>query len=648
MIRPRYAIKLARTKLRSKRGILAASIIVASLLFAALITCVIVFTGAEKSATNFIKKANNDRYLVKVSPVIPNDALRFSTELTLDEVREIKTFEKQYYDNLRAQYKELGLSYDESTQAPALIPASWKSTTLPEEQRVSINWDAPVITALLDKRSSEYTQTATNKFSDLKAIGERYNAHGYYVQRPSGLPGLPNLKLIQNGREDFGSNEMQSGNLSVYGYYINSIHNGQYSFEDQALLGRYLLTKDADSLKGIPVIVSAQEAASLFGKEYGIEAEPENEAQKTAWLKDIQTQLNDHVYQACYRNSTERSMLDKIQQDDAEMTANENNKDYKKPGLLYNYPTTACGAITIKEDTRTATEKESDAKTEEMQKKLGSYVAPEHQILTFQIVGFVNAQPYAEYTSSIENYLKSLIAIEDSRSAVIPLQMYQALPDTMKFDDLIKQTDSLGESAEDFATRVLEFRSIDEARNFIDNETCPSADTDCKKKFAGDPYGSNYLILDEINKLFTKIISIAFPILLGLAIVIIWFTVSRIMAENRKETAIYRAMGAKRCDVAGIYLTYIVLVAGRIAVASLLLGIVAAYLVDYTYGNQLTNIATASFGTITNDLRFNLFDLSSPLLWGITGLIFIASIIAGVQPLIRNVLRPPVQDMRDE
>lgn len=51
MIRSSYALKLARTKLRSKRGMLAASVIVASLLFAALIATIIVFTGAEKKCT---------------------------------------------------------------------------------------------------------------------------------------------------------------------------------------------------------------------------------------------------------------------------------------------------------------------------------------------------------------------------------------------------------------------------------------------------------------------------------------------------------------------------------------------------------------------------------------------------------------------
>lgn len=57
MIRPSYALKLAHTKLRSKRGMLAASVVVASLPFAVLIATIIVFSGAEKSAQQFIKKS---------------------------------------------------------------------------------------------------------------------------------------------------------------------------------------------------------------------------------------------------------------------------------------------------------------------------------------------------------------------------------------------------------------------------------------------------------------------------------------------------------------------------------------------------------------------------------------------------------------
>ena len=145
MIRPSYALKLARTKLRSKRGVLITSIIVASLLFATLIATVIVFMGAEKSANEFIKKAGNDRYLVKTQPNIPYDKLTFLLTPSLQEIREIKAFERQYYQELREKYTSLGLKYDEALEVPALEPFAYADVTLPEEQRVRVNNTSPVI-----------------------------------------------------------------------------------------------------------------------------------------------------------------------------------------------------------------------------------------------------------------------------------------------------------------------------------------------------------------------------------------------------------------------------------------------------------------------------------------------------------------------
>ena len=176
MIRPRYSLKLARTKLRSKRGMLLASIIVASLLFAALIASVIVFSGAEKSALSFVEKAGNDRYLVKVTPVVPYEKISFSNDLSLDDIREIKAFEKQYYNDLHAKYMSLGLEYDARSEVSALQPAAWRSENLPEEQRVSINFQSPALAALTAQKYAEFAKTTKNKLSDLKLIGEKYGA----------------------------------------------------------------------------------------------------------------------------------------------------------------------------------------------------------------------------------------------------------------------------------------------------------------------------------------------------------------------------------------------------------------------------------------------------------------------------------------
>lgn len=657
MIRPSYAYKLARTKLRSKRAMLIASIIVASLLFAALIATVIVFTGAEKSATNFIKKAGNDRYLVKASPNIPYEKLSFRLVPSLEEIRQIKAFEKQYYQELKDKYKSLGLEYDAASEIPALEPFAFADKTLPEEQKVKVNFQSPVIQAMQSQNIEEYSKTATNKFSDLQKVGAKYGANGYHIAgQPSTLPMIPQLRLIMDGKEDFGSSEPKTGgDFGDYGYYTNAIHNGMYGFTDQRNLSRYLLTENATNLKGIPVIVSAQEAVALFGESAGIGGEPKQADEKKQWLKNIQTKLNGQVYQACYRNSVEQEMLEKIQRDYAEMKNNEGNTEYQKPSLIYDYPKEACGDIIIKEDTRSVFEKQLEIKAENTQRQLGTYVAPSHRLLTFQIVGVRYAQRFLDHNKSIDEYVKSLLVSQtDSLSHIdIPIQMYEALPEEIKFDGIDERQNVWTANqqilaSDEFATRILEFTDADKARSFMQNETCPFFDLDCNKKFKATPYGSNYLILDEIGKLFHKIATIAFPIALGLATIIIWFTISRIMAENRKETAVYRAMGAKRRDIIGVYVVYILLVALQIALISIALGVIIAAAIDFFYGNTLTDTAVTAFGIIDQAPTFSLFILSSPLLLVIVGSIFLVSVAASVQPLIRNVRRSPIRDMREE
>jgi len=655
MIRPRYALQLARTKLRSKRGVLFASVIVSSILFAALIAAVIIFTGVQKSAVRFVEAANNNQYLVSITPNIPQDVTGFyhEGEIPLETVRAIKAFEKQYYEAERNKYKAAGVEYDEAAEVSALKPSSYADPKLPEEQRVMIEWSSPVISALLEQKFNEYAKTAQNKHENVLKLGAQYNAKNYYSQSASMLPSLPSLRLIENGKEDFAAelkNEAQ-----VLTADKNTIHNGTYGFSDDVLLKRHLLKTDTSRLKGIPVVPSAQEVATLFGKELGVSTEPENEAEKLTWLQSVQEKAKGFVYQSCYRNEAEVSLLEKIQQDYVEMKSNEGNAEYQKPTLLYKYPDTACGDIAILSDTRTAAEKAAATKQENDQKKLGAYIAPMHRMLTFEIVGLVYAQPLTFSPTNVNDYVKGLLSgnghmSSANFSARIPTQMYENLPESMKFDTLIDKSSPRFYSRvdDDFKERIVAFETIDDARRFVGEAGCSSSDTNCKKPFYVDAYGSNYLLLEEIGKTFTRIMGIALPILLGLALAIIWFTISRIMAENRRETAVYRAMGAKRSDVAAIYITYTLLVAFRIAIVSLILGVLTAFVADLVYSPSVTATAASMFGIIQYAPRFSMFDLSSPLLWGIVGSIFVVSLIASVQPLIRNVLRPPVEDMRSE
>lgn len=657
MIRPRYALQLARTKLKSKKGILTASIIVSSILFGALIASIIVFTGIEKSAVRFVEEANDNHYLVSIQPSIPHSVTGFyedgSSSISLETVRAIKAFEKQYYEDERAKYKAAGVEYNSLLEVSALKPSPFIDKSLPEEQQVMINWSSPVINAMLEQKFTEYSKTAQNKFSDIQRIAKQYGATDLYSQSYASLPSLPSLRLVQNSKEDFTAERINQA--QVFTADANAVHNGSYGFSDDALLSRNLLITDTKNLKGIPVVPTAQELASIFGSKIGVSIEPKDETQKLSWLKTVQEKAKGFVYQACYRNSAEQAMLDKIQSDYVEMKANVNNKDFVAPSLTYNYPETACGDITVKSDTRTSTEKQSAAKVESDQKKFGTYAAPAHRLLTFEIVGLTYAQPFVYSPTNVADFTKGLLSgtgylSPASGTVSIPTQMYNTLPKSMRFDDISQDLSGpyIALKNDDFSDRVVAFNTIDEAKRFLNDVGCRSGDTSCSKLFYTDVYGSNYLLIDEVGKLFLQIISIAFPILLGLSLVIIWFTVSRIMSENRKETAIYRAMGAKRSDITAIYTTYIMLVALRIAMLSIVLGTGTAYVLNMIYAPGINATASSVFGVIGNAPTFTMFDPSSPLLWAAVGLIFVVSLAASIQPLIRNVLRPPVQDMRSE
>lgn len=648
MIKISYAIKLARTKLKVKRGILITSVIVASLLFSALLVMVMIFTGAEESAREFVRQSGNNRYLVAVQPYIPPEKINVKTELSLTEIQALRSFEKQYYEELKAKYEAVGLKYDPKLEISALEKVAYANEGVPDEGRFQVNWASPVISMYQKQKKLDYAKTATNKYNDLKKLGERYRATGYYrLNQPTALPMLPGLRLIQNGKEDFSVKEPKR-ELWAFGNYVKSIYNGDYSFTDEQVLSRYLLKNKIGELKGIPVLVSAQEASELFGATVGLGIEPKEAGEAKKWLKEVQSKLIGQTYQVCYRNIKEQEMLQKIQRDFSDMENHKNDQNYQAPDLLYEYPTEVCGEIMVKKDTRSKVEKRQAREVEELQKKLGTYIAPQHRLLSFQIVGVRNVQPQEQQQKTIKGYVRNLLAPQDNLvNAEIPRQLYDSLPEALKFDDIINRDEEDEVLSDEFAMRILEFTEIEDAKGILE-ETCDFLQFDCDKDFKAVPYGSNYLLIDEIGEMFSQVARVAFPIVAVLATIMVWLTISRMMLESRKEVAVYRAMGAKRADIAMIYLVYLLFVIFFIITLSLGFSVIVTFLINHFYGAMLTDVAVTAFSIIDEAPTINLFNLSSPLILLTIGLIVVVGLLASLQPLICNVKRNPIDDLRDE
>jgi ABC-type antimicrobial peptide transport system permease subunit len=173
-------------------------------------------------------------------------------------------------------------------------------------------------------------------------------------------------------------------------------------------------------------------------------------------------------------------------------------------------------------------------------------------------------------------------------------------------------------------------------------------ESSCKKPFVLEPYGANYILLDDINAVAARALKVALPIAVILAGIIIAATMARVIIDSRRETAVFRAIGAKRRDIMAVYLLYCGLVALRIVAFSLVLGLAAAFVVQGLYGGQVTDYAKVSFGLFDKGGVFSFVGFNwEHVLWLVSGVMAI-SLVAVLPSLVRNVRRSPINDMRDE
>lgn len=654
------AITLANTKLRSKRLLLITTIVISGLLFGLLYALVIITDGTSRSASNYAHKVQDGKYLVKSTPVLPSSIYGPSrVDVTEELIDQLTVMQADYTARQKDLAKQYGGTYDELSVEQVLMPDPYASESLPAEKQVTFNPISSVYQEYVQKLQKEYAATARNKMSDLKRSADEYGAVAYHQNEPASVY-YANLFYLEDGKEDLASIGQTNGPATPeptpYGFTISSARNSMYTFIDDSLIQRFILPENEKrklNTSAVPVVITAKEAVEMFGVQYDIKDKPADPSKQIEWMKDLQQKINGATYVSCYRNQVEIAQILRISQTTIEMEKNKENKNYSKPALLYNPPAETCGAVTVKEDSRTAAEKKTSQQQEDISKHLGTFTAPEHHLFTFQIVGVMNVSPQESAMKSLSAFTAELLGARyGMMGAIIPKQAYEMLPSEVQRADILRERhDSV---LDDSALRdagigevVVEFASLDAARIFMSEQGCVVQDK-CTRPFVLVPYGSNYLLMDDLNKTVSRIMQFALPIAVGVAGIIIWATMARVIIDSRHETAVFRAIGAKRVDIASIYLIYSFNVAIRVIIFALILGVVIAATVHWLYSASTTDYAKVAYGVFDQEQAFNFMGFGSPLL-GILALCVLAvSMIAVLPPLIRNVRRNPIKDMRDE
>lgn len=659
MIRFRDALTLARTKLRSKRILLTITVIVSGLLFGVLSGAIIVASGMTSSTEHFFTKALNGRYLVEAQPNIPSWVYGyedFYNEPSKELVTKLTTLQDEYTAKQKALHTKHKIPFDKNSIEPILQPNPFGDKDAAGNVKQVINRESPVYQEYLTQRKIDYTKTANNKLTDLKNLAEPYGATDYYHNKSMSLQ--PLATYLKDGKEDFGQKQNANNSPASYQEYLTSnVKDSSYVFADETLIQRFILPENDARKKNtdaIPVVLTTQEIAKVFGKELGIDKQPSSAAEQVEWVKDLQKKANGYTYSACYRSQTETALIQKTMQTNTEMVAKKNDPNYTAPSLQYNLPTTPCGELTIKKDTRTAQEKAQLAAAELLQKDMGTYEPAEHRLLKFQIVGAFSLSDVTAQPQNATAYISYLLGPQYMNGSFIPQQLYDKLPASAQHKDLLdnKKSPAYAElqafNDAGIKNTVISFPSLESARDFIKEQGCSMMSSECKKPFILSTYGSSYLAIDDISNFIKSVAPVVLLIAMGIATIIIWITMARVIIDSRRETAVFRALGAKRRDIASIYLLYSLLVALLIVIFMLILGIIAASIVESLYGTEATNLAKVAYGVFNELAPFRFIGINLPLLAALAGCVFAISLVAVIPPLWRNVRRSPIRDMRDE
>lgn len=648
MIRLRDSMTLAMTKLRTRKVRLIVTVVISGLLFCGLATASLIARGAFHSIDSFNNEGFGKRYVVLgyYQPAYPDTT---NTKL----IDRAVAIQKDLIARKKVAAKTLGIDYD-SANEPS--PVTEYDSPTGKQRNLDFNNESA------QKAIEESVVKTTITAADMTKAAMDDHSIATYESHVYGFSGAGTLQVLKEGKEDFAtSSNMKQVNGPPTG---TDSFTGSWSLMSGELLKPFMLKDTSLDDKGdgtIPIIVPVNAAEQLLGlKTLPESAKP---AEKLARMKKLRSEAPKLTFEVCYRNETSAGLISTAVSTAQELEQNKKNKEYVKPDFILGLPNQACGPVSAVRDIRAAADKTLASKQEQFEQMFGKEPATE-QKLKFRVVGM---SPDLDYSAAfgVAQIVRSLVTSSLGSGWFTPLE-YQAKVPLLAalFKDEIT---GFGPPP----TYYAEFPTANDARHFMDSKSCEpdfgnitkmeasvsSAATPfdpfakCKeegKPFTLSPYGSNSLALESAKRGFGKIFGIAALVAAVIAAIIMMGTVGRMIADSRRETAVFRAIGAKKIDIAQVYVLYTILLAILICIFSILVGMVIASVVNGKYSEQATIQSLVAYNAQDLDRKFILFNFYLYDIARLVGLVLVASVISSILPLIRNLRRNPIRDMRDD
>lgn len=625
MMRIFDAITLAATKLRMHRIRTGITVGVAGVLFGVLLAVTLVSEGMFRSIDSFNKAGLGSRYILMIHGMDNSWGVYEYAEdpgfVTLVEKEQAAlTTRKQ------AAAKKYNVEYDAKVEDPPLVVVSEET----DEKVIDDNGimgNSPFLTELAE----DYHASQAEPFS-IDEFVKPYGSAKVLGDNTGLVPEDGLITYMKDGKE-MGMSESERRTAKMG--FASGNDNKTLSVLPQTLADPFISNQGYDPSSGeLPIIFPYTDAESLLKLDpLPKTATPQ---QKRDRIKQVRDSVGDITVSFCYRNQASESL---VQQ--AKATA-EVEGESSAP-LVYQLPADgSCGAVKVKSDTRSDLEKQQAENYKAYQKEIGEFIGePEQHKLTFRGVGISGDDGIGNDGTAagvIQGLLTSSLGyglwnipdglLEEAPAELRPASVFESMASTVMFQ-----------------TKLVEFGEKEDARAVLRSTGFFDGGA---RSVASTPYGSSSLVIDEMRSWVDKALGWAMFGMGMVAVLILSGLVARTIADGRKEAAVFRAIGATRGNMASVYVTYTLLFALRIVLFTLVLGIVLALTVHLLFYEDMTVGAQIAFGGIDLDKTFYLFDLRTWYLPLVAGVIVASALLAMVLPLLRNIRRNPIRDMRDD
>lgn len=634
MLRILDASKLALTKLRTRKIRLAVTIIVAGLLFGVVVFGLTVLRASMASIGRFSRDTMSTRYLLAYSNHNKDQSELFYNT-PQDAKDRILALHKQHIADKKAAAKALGVEYDEKSEEEPIMKIN-------QDDSGSLNRNSWAVKTFLRQYTDEKNPLKPER---IDAAAKRFGSSvTYRIQNVGGRDG--SLDVMIGGREDFQRDkeavpEQLNEFVSAAGYQ---------TILDESLLNYYFLPHRVHAANNeIPVFISYNDAAALLGKKsLPTTASPQQHIER---IRELRNEASNITIQVCYRNNASAHLIQQALDQQRTAANKTKNESDAKPSIEYALPAAdSCGGAIVKKDNRSANEKMADEKLQKFNQQFSTEnITPQQAKLTYRVVGLL---PDTAYGDDLKSNLAGALNANMPSRWIIPKQTFEAgAAKTYVPNILTTERRELSGGLSD--TTIYEFSDAEHARAFYHASMCnnqPKNKDLCVDGVSNftRPFGSNSLVIEELQQQLTPILWYSLLGVIGVAAFILMLTISRTVADSRKESAIFRALGATRLDIAQIYIMYTLLLAGLITLFAITAGLIGAGVIDALYSADFSTAARYIIMPRDLNTTFQLFTFD-PLIIALAAVsIVAAALIGSILPLARNTRRNPMKDMRDE